>query len=98
MFHPLRDFVLVRRHEAQERAGSILVPASARSKPLCGVVVAVGPGRVLDNGKRLRPEVSRGDTVTFTDREYAEIELEGTAYLIISERDILGTISLGGEE
>lgn len=90
---PLGDRVLVERIEAEEvTAGGILLPESAKEKPKEGIVIAVGEGRLLDNGQRSAPNVKKGDRVLFTSYGGTEIKIAGEEYLIMEERDILGVI------
>ncbi len=90
---PLRDRVVVKRLEEQEqRVGGIIIPDTAKEKPQQGKVVAVGTGRVTDEGKVLPLDVKPGDTVLFGKYAGTEIKLEGTDYLIIREEEILGII------
>jgi len=92
MFKPLQDRIVIKQAEAEEKIGSIVVPTQAQEKPLEGTVVAVGPGRVLDNGDRLEVSVKEGDTVLFTKYSGTEIEIEGATHLIVREGDILGIV------
>ena len=90
---PLGDRVLVERIEAEEvTAGGILLPESAKEKPKEGIVIAVGEGRMLDNGQRSTPSLKKGDRVLFTSYGGTEVKLGGEEYLIMEERDILGVI------
>src|SRR5258706_14726236 len=94
---PLRDKVVVERSEAEQRtAGGILLPDTAKDKPKEGVVVAVGPGRVLENGETRALEVKKGDKVLFGGYAGSEVKLDGKEYLILSENEILAVI--GGKE
>ena len=91
---PLGDRVLVRRVEAEERtAGGILLPDTAKEKPKEGVVIAIGNGKVLDNGERSEFSVKVGDRVLFTAYGGTDVKYEGDEYLIMREDDILGVIS-----
>lgn len=91
MLKPLGDRVLVEIVEEAEQktAGGLFVPDTAKEKSQRGKVVAVGSGRVLDNGTRLPVEVSEGQTVLFAKYGGNEITLEGKSYSILAERDIL---------
>jgi chaperonin GroES len=87
---PLDDRVVVRRLEAEEKtAGGIVLPDSAKEKPQKGEVMAVGPGKMLDCGKRAAMEVKAGDTVLFGKYSGNEVELEGDELVIIRADDIL---------
>ena len=94
-FNPLGDKLLVRRSEEEETtAGGIVLPGSAAEKPSQGEVLAIGPGRVLDSGEKVEVPVSVGDTVVFG--QYAgsiTIKVDGEELLILSESDLLGTVS-----
>jgi len=88
---PLRDRVLVRRIEEQEqKVGGIIVPDSAKEKPLQAEVVAVGSGRVLDNGERLPMSLKAGDKVLVGKWSGTEVKIDGEEYLILKEDEILG--------
>jgi chaperonin GroES len=90
---PLYDRILVKRVEEQEeKVGNIIIPDTAKEKPQEGVVVAVGEGKVLENGERVAPDVSPGDRVLFGKYAGTEIKYEGEEYLIMREEDILAKI------
>jgi len=87
---PLDDRVLVKQSEAEERtAGGIVLPDTAKEKPQRGKVIAAGPGKLLDSGKRSKLEVKPGDTVLFGKYSGNEVELEGDEIVIIRADDIL---------
>lgn len=88
---PLRDRVLVKRVEEQEqRIGGIIVPDTAKEKPLQAKVIAVGSGRVNDKGERFPLDVKAGDYVLIGKYSGTEIKLEGEEYVIVREEEILG--------
>ena len=90
---PLRDRVVVKRLEEQEqKVGGIIIPDTAKEKPQQGKVMAVGNGRINDEGKLIPLDVKVGDTVLFGKYSGTEIKLEGTEYLIVREEEILGII------
>ena len=90
---PLGDKVLVQRIAAATKtAGGIVLPDSAKEKPAEGNVIAVGEGRMLDDGKRKPFTVKKGDRILFTSYAGSEIKWEGDEYIIMSEEDILGVI------
>ncbi len=91
MLKPLGDRVLVEIVEdgEQKTAGGLFVPDTAKEKSQRGKVVAVGVGKMLDNGTRVPVEVSVGDTVYFAKYGGTEVTLEGTTYQLFNERDIL---------
>jgi len=90
---PLGDRIVVKRLEAEEKtSGGIVIPDSAKEKPIEGKIVAVGPGRVLESGKRAEMQVSKGDRVLFTSYAGTEVKIEGEEYLVMSEEDILAVV------
>jgi chaperonin GroES len=90
---PLRDRVLVKRVEEQEqKVGGIIVPDTAKEKPQQAEVVAVGSGRVLENGERQPLAVKAGDKVLVGKWSGTEVKLDGTEYLIVKEDEILGIL------
>ena len=94
---PLHDRVLVKRLEEQEaRHGSIFIPDSAQEKPQEGKVVAVGTGRVTDEGKNQPLAVKQGDRILFGKYSGNEIKLDGEEFLIMKEEDILGVLAHSG--
>ncbi|HUW34164.1 MAG TPA: co-chaperone GroES [Planctomycetota bacterium] len=87
---PLADRVLVKRVEAEEKTkGGIVLPDTAKEKPKEGEIIAVGEGKMLDNGKRAIPQVKVGDRVLFTSYAGTEVKVDGEDYLIMREEDIL---------
>ncbi|MDI6823570.1 MAG: co-chaperone GroES [Bacillota bacterium] len=87
---PLADRVVVKPLTQEERTkGGIVLPDTAKDKPQEGEVLAVGPGRILDNGARVEMEVKVGDRVIFSKYSGTEIKIEGEEYLIMRESDIL---------
>lgn len=90
---PLSDRVLVEPIEVEEKTASgILIPDTAKERPQQGKVVAVGPGRVAEDGKQLPVAVKEGQTVLFAQYAGTEVKVEGTKYLIMSENDILAIV------
>ena len=90
---PLGDKVIVQRVEAEEKtAGGIVLPDTAREKPKRGVILAVGNGRLLDDGTRSEMQVKKNDEVIFTSYAGTEIKVSGEDYMIMDESDILGII------
>jgi chaperonin GroES len=90
---PLHDRVLVKRLEEQdERHGSIIIPDTAKEKPQEGKVIAVGTGKVTDEGKKLPLAVKEGDRILFGKYSGSEVKIDGTEYLILREEDILGVL------
>jgi chaperonin GroES len=92
---PLHDRVLVKRVEEQDdKYGSILIPDTAKEKPQEGWVIAVGTGKVTEEGTRLPLAVKPGDRILFGKYSSSEVKLDGEEYLIMKEEDVLGI--LGG--
>lgn len=90
MFKPLADRVVVKVLTGEEKTkGGILLPDTAKEKPQEGEVIAVGPGKLLDNGQRVAPEVKVGQKVVFAKYSGTEVKYEGEEYLIMRESDIL---------
>ncbi len=90
---PLNDRILVKRLEAEEKTkGGIILPDTAKEKPKEGEVIAVGPGKMLDSGKRQALELKKGDKIIFESYAGTEIKIEGKEYLLMKEDDVLGII------
>jgi chaperonin GroES len=90
---PLRDRIMVKRIEEQEqKVGGIIIPDSAKEKPQQAEVVAVGSGRVLENGERMALDVKAGDKVLVGKWSGTEVKIDGTDYLILKEDEILGIL------
>ena len=90
---PLGDKVVVRPTQREETTKSgIVLPDTAKEKPQEGVVVAVGTGRVLDNGERVKLEVAEGQKVLYAKYAGTEVKLDGEEFLILSEKDILAVL------
>ncbi len=90
---PLNDKIVVKRLEAEEKtAGGIVLPDTAKEKPKQGKVLALGEGKMLDNGKRAPFQVKDGDRVLFTSYAGNEVTVDGEEYLIMTEEDILAVI------
>ena len=90
---PLHDRLLVRRLEEKETAGGgIIIPDTAREKPMKGKVLAVGNGRVLENGKKLTLDVKVGDQILFGKYSGTEIKIDGEEVLIVREDEVLAIL------
>jgi chaperonin GroES len=90
---PLHDRILVKRIEEQdERHGSIIIPDTAKEKPQEGKVIAVGNGKVTDEGKKLPLDVKAGDRILFGKYSGSEVKIDGEEYLILREEDVLGIL------
>lgn len=95
---PLHDRILIRRVAEQETVrGGIIIPDSAKEKPQEGEVVAVGNGKLLENGQRVPLDVKEGDRVLFGKYAGSEIKIEGEEYLILREDEILGVLTGAAE-
>ena len=93
MLKPLGDRVIIELVESEETTASgIVLPDSAQEKPQEGKVVAVGTGRVLDNGEKVALEVAEGDHIIFSKYAGTEVKYQGNEYLILRESDILAII------
>jgi len=91
---PLGDRVVVKRIEEEPKTkGGIVLPDTAKEKPQKGKVIAVGTGRILENGQKVPLEVKEGDIVVFAKYGGTEIEIDGEEYVILSERDLLAVLS-----
>jgi len=92
-FKPLYDRILVKRVEEETRsAGGIFIPDTAKEKPLRGKVLAVGKGKLLDNGQLRALDVKEGDTVLFGKYAGTEIKFDGVEHTILREDDVLGIV------
>ncbi len=90
---PLQDRIIVKRMESEEMTkGGIIIPDSAKEKPMEGEVIAVGNGKILDNGQKSTPDVKAGDKVLFSKYAGTEVKIDGEEHLIMREDDILGII------
>ncbi|MDP4857379.1 MAG: co-chaperone GroES [Desulfobacterales bacterium] len=90
---PLQDRILVQRVEEETKTkGGIIIPDTAKEKPVEGKVVAVGNGKVGEDGKRTALEVKKGDRILFGKYSGSEVKIEGEEYLIMREDDVLGVI------
>src|SRR6266403_842433 len=95
-FRPLHDRVLIRRVEGEEKsAGGIIIPDTAKEKPMEGEVVAAGPGARGDDGKLQPMDVKAGDRVLFGKWSGTEVKLEGEELIIMKESDIMGILERG---
>ncbi len=90
---PLHDRVIVQRLEEEEKTkGGIIIPDTAKEKPQEGKVIAVGTGKILENGTKLALDVKVGDKILFGKYSGTEIKIEGEEFLMMREEDILGVI------
>jgi chaperonin GroES len=90
---PLSDHIVALRiEEAEKKAGGLVIPDTAKEKPMIAKVVAVGTGRMLENGKRVPPAVEKGAKVLIGKYAGSEFELDGVDYLVLREDDVLGIV------
>jgi len=90
---PLQDRVIIKRLSSEEKtAGGIIIPETAKEKPLEGKVVAVGPGKKSDDGKALGMDVKKGDVVLFGKYSGTEVKVDGEELIILREDDILAIV------
>src|SRR3989442_11642396 len=90
---PLADRILVRRVDEKETVkGGIIIPDTAKEKPQEGEVVAVGPGRMTEDGKRIAMEVKKGDRILIGKYSGTEVKIDGIEYIILREDDVVGVL------
>jgi chaperonin GroES len=90
---PLADRVVIKPAPAEEKTkGGIILPDTAKEKPVIGEIVAIGPGKVTDDGKKVPPEVKVGDKVLYGKYSGTEVTIEGDEYLIMREADIFAIV------
>jgi chaperonin GroES len=90
---PLHDRIIAKRFEEEEKTkGGIIIPDNAKEKPQQGEVIAVGSGKVLEDGKKAPLEVKKGDRILFGKYAGTEIKIDGTEYLMMREEDVLGIV------
>lgn len=90
---PLADRVIVKPMEAEETTkGGIILPDTAKEKPIEGTIIAVGPGKTSDDGKVVKPEVKEGDKVLYGKYSGTEVTIDGEEYLIMRESDIFAIV------
>ena len=90
---PLDDGVVIKQSDAEEKtAGGIFLPDAAQEKPQIGKIIAAGPGKILDNGKRSKMSVKKNDEVLYAKYMGNDIEVDGEKYVILKEGDILGIV------
>ena len=91
---PLHDRILVKRlEETEDRHGSIIIPDTAKEKPQEGKVIAVGTGKVTEEGRKIPLDVKAGDRILFGKYSGSEVKLDGQEYLTMREEDVLGILS-----
>lgn len=90
---PLADRVVIKPSPADEKTkGGIILPDTAKEKPVIGEVVAVGPGKITDDGKKIAPEVKVGDKVLYGKYSGTEVTIDGNEYLIMREADVFAIV------
>lgn len=90
---PLDDRIIIKQSEAEEKtAGGIILPDSAKEKPQIGKVIATGPGKLLDDGKRANMSVKVKDEVIYAKYIGSDVEIDGDKYVILRESDVLGIV------
>jgi chaperonin GroES len=90
---PLDDKVVIKQSEAQEKtSGGIILPDTAKEKPQIGKILAVGPGKLLENGKRSKMGVKKNDEVIYARYIGSEVEIDGEKFVLLRECDVLGII------
>lgn len=90
---PLGDKILVKRLEAEEKtAGGIVLPDTAKEKPKEGKVIALGSGKLLDDGKRGAFQVKKGDRILFASYAGTEVKVDGDEYILMPEEDVLAVV------
>lgn len=92
-FRPLHDRLLIKRVEAEEKSkGGIIIPDSAKEKPIEGEVIAVGNGKILEDGKSRPLEIKVGEKILFGKYSGTEIKIEGDEHIILREDEVLGVL------
>jgi chaperonin GroES len=90
---PLDDRIVIKQSEAEEKtAGGIILPDTAKEKPQIGTVVAIGPGKLLDDGTRAKMSVKDKDEVIYAKYIGSDVEIDGEKYVILRESDVLGIV------
>ncbi|MBL7187702.1 MAG: co-chaperone GroES [Phycisphaerae bacterium] len=90
---PLDDRIVIKQSDAEEKStGGILLPDSAQEKPQIGKIVATGPGKLLDDGKRAQMSVKKKDEILYAKYSGNDVEVDGEKYVILRESDVLGIV------
>jgi chaperonin GroES len=90
---PLDDRVVIKQSEAEEKtAGGIFLPDAAKEKPQIGKIIAIGPGKLLDDGKRSKMSVKKNDKVIYGKYIGNEVEIDGDKYVVLRESELLGIV------
>ena len=90
---PIREYVLIRRLESESKtSGGLIIPDTAKEKPVQGIVIGVGEGRIDDNGQLVKPVVKEGDKVLFTKWSGTEVKMDGETLVVMKESDVIAVI------
>jgi len=90
---PLDDRIVIKQSDAEEKTtGGIILPSIAKEKPQTGKIIAIGPGKMLDSGKRSKMSVKKNDEVIYAKYIGSEVEIDGKKFVVLRESDILGII------
>ena len=90
---PIREYVLIRRLESENQtSGGLIIPDTAKEKPVQGIVIGVGEGKFDDNGNLIKPVVKEGDKVLFTKWSGTEVKMDGETLVVMKENDIIAII------
>jgi chaperonin GroES len=90
---PLDDRIVIKQSDAEEKtAGGIILPDTAKEKPQIGKIVEIGPGKILDDGKRAKMSVKKNDEVIYAKYIGNDVEIDGEKYVILRESDVLGVV------
>ena len=90
---PLDDRIVIKQSDAEEKtSGGIILPETAKEKPQIGRIVATGPGKLLDNGKRNKMSVKKNDEVIYAKYMGSEVEIDGEKFVVLHETDVLGIV------
>jgi chaperonin GroES len=90
---PLDDRIVIKQSDAEEKtAGGIILPDAAKEKPQIGKIVSIGPGKILDDGKRAKMSVKKNDEVIYAKYIGNDVEIDGEKYIILRESDVLGVV------
>ena len=90
---PIREYVLIRRLESESKtSGGLIIPDTAKEKPVQGIVIGLGEGKIDDNGQLIKPVIKEGDKVLFTKWSGTEVKMDGETFLVMKENDIIAII------
>ena len=90
---PIREYVVIRRLESESKtSGGLIIPDTAKEKPVQGIIIGVGDGKIDDNGQSVKPVVKEGDKVLFTKWSGTEVKMDGETFLVMKESDIIAII------